>query len=317
MIATTTLSTFIGADVGKECVDVVDHKGGAIKRLPNEASVLLYWAHTLDPSCLVVCEATGGYEAALLAALTEAGIPVHRADARKVKSFIRSFGVLGKTDALDARALAKYGEERHAQLPLWQAPDEARKKLQSMVLARRDLVTQRTAFNNRLQAPEVEAVQPYLKAVLDCLDTQIAALDADIDKLIRDDKALRKAGDILREIPGIGAKTAAALLGLMPELGTCDRRKAAALAGLAPHPCQSGSRDAYRRVKGGRPEVKRTLFMAALSAAKHNDDMKAFYKRLIANGKRPIVALTAIMRKLIVIANARIRDGMKKIPMPN
>ena len=110
-------------------------------------------------------------------------------------------------------------------------------------------------------------------------------------------------------IPGVGDKTAAALIALMPELGSLDRRKAAALAGLAPHPKQSGDAEGYRRTRGGRPEVKRVLFMAALSARKHNPNLKAFYERLVQAGKKPLVAITAIMRKLVVIANATLKSA--------
>jgi transposase len=120
---------------------------------------------------------------------------------------------------------------------------------------------------------------------------------------------LAKAVETVRSVPGIGAKTAAALIALMPELGACSGKKAAALAGLAPHPRQSGKADGYRRVKGGRPEIKRILFMAALSAATRAKSFNEFYQRLIKNGKKPLVAVIAIMRKMLVIANARLRDA--------
>ena len=125
---------------------------------------------------------------------------------------------------------------------------------------------------------------------------------------------MRAAAAVLRSIAGIGATTAAALLGLMPELGACNRKQAAALAGLAPHPRQSGTSDAYRAVRGGRPEVKRVLFMAALSATKHNDRLRDAYRRLRNNGKKPMVALIAVMRKIIVIANAKLRDHAQTLP---
>lgn len=309
MTATTTTHV-IGCDVGKAAIVVYDSLTGIQTSIANASEALAAWAAGLDPDCLVVCEATGGYEAALLAALVKAGVPAHRADARKVKAFIRSFGILGKTDAIDARALVRYGQERGAELPRWRPRDQTRARLQTMVLARRDLVAQRTAFNNRLKAPGSEAVQPYLKAIVDCLETQIRTLDRDLATLIDSDENLVKAEKILRGIGGVGVQSATALLALMPELGYCDRKKAASLAGLAPHPCQSGATDAYRRVKGGRPEIKRVLFMAALSAVRHDETMKTFYNRLIQNGKKPIVAFTAVMRKIIVIANARLRDGL-------
>ncbi len=298
---------FIGCDVGKAAIVVFDGGDAQTTTIANRLDALTAFAAELDETCLVVCEATGGYEAALLAALVGAGRAIHRADARKVKAFIRSFGILGKTDAIDARALARYGQERHARLARWQLPDPQRVRLQALVLTRGDLVAQRLACANRLAAPRGELVRRHLEPLLACIEAQIQAIEADITALIRTDPALAADAKTLRAIGGIGATTAAALLALMPELGRLTARQAAALAGLAPHPRQSGGRDAYRHTRGGRPEVKRALFMAALSAAKHNAALRGFYERLRANGKKPLVALTAVMRKLVVISNARLR----------
>ena len=310
---TTSYTRFIGADVGKAAIVVFDNRDNTTRTIPNSPEQLAAFAAELDGACLVVCEATGGHEAALLHALTQAGLAVHRADARKVKAFIRSFGILGKTDAIDARALAQYGRERYAQLALWQAPDPCRDRLQALVLTRSDLVAQRVACNNRLTAPGAKPVQIYLVNLIECLSVQIAAIEADIDALIQAHQPLDKAAKTLRAIAGIGLRTAASLLALMPELGSMNRRQAAALAGLAPHPNQSGSANGYRKTKGGRPEIKRVLFMAALAAARYNPTLRAFYNKLIANGKKPLVALTAIMRKIIVIANAKLRINIAPI----
>jgi transposase len=142
--------SFVGCDVGKDTIVIYDGRDGSCVTIANKAKALTAWAAKLPADCLVVCEATGGYEAELLAAVCGAGVPVHRADARKVKAFIRSFGILGKTDAIDARALAQYGAERHAQLGRWRTPDETRRKLHALVMARRDLIAERTAYGNRL-----------------------------------------------------------------------------------------------------------------------------------------------------------------------
>ncbi|MCW5954063.1 MAG: transposase [Propionibacteriaceae bacterium] len=300
-------SCFVGCDVGKYHIVVFHSLTGRTATLPNRPEDLEAFAATLAPDSLTVCEATGGYEAALLTALHAAGRPVHRADARKVKAFIRSFGTLAKTDAIDARALARYAQERHARLARWQPAEHQRDRLQALVLTRCDLVAQRLACSNRFGAPGAEPVRRYLATLLACLDDQIRAIEADIQTLLRQSSQLARHTAILRGIPGIGPATAAALLALMPELGTIGRRQAAALAGLAPHPNTSGSADRYRRIRGGRPEVRRVLFMAALSACKHNPTLRDFYKRLIANGKKPLVAITALMRKLVVIANAKLR----------
>ena len=307
---TKSFSRFIGCDVGKASVVVFDSLTGLLATIANRPKDLASFAASLDAECLVVCEATGGYEAALLHATVVADVPAHRADARKVKAFIRSFGTLGKTDAIDARALARYGAERQTILARWQAPEPGRKDLQAMVLTRADLMAERVAYSNRLAAPGAAIVRGCINKLLTCINAQIKALDAAIAALIRAHQPLALAAKALRTIKGIGPQTTAALVALMPELGTLDRKQAAALAGLAPHPKQSGGHDGYRRVKGGRPEVKRVLFMAALVAVRYNQTLRGFYNRLLADGKKKLVAIVAVMRKMIVIANARLRDAL-------
>ena len=302
-------SAFVGCDVGKTSIAVFDTDSGQTRLIANEPEPLAELAASIDAGALVICEATGGYETALLHAMFASGRAVHRADARKVKAFVRSFGTLGKTDAIDARALARYGEERHQQLQRWQPAEESRLALQALVLARRDLVADRLAWRNRRQAPGAEMLRDLLDPLCDLLDEQIRKADDAIARLIEADRSIERDIKTLRSIKCLGPVTAAALIALMPELGSLGRRQAAALAGLAPHPNQSGERNGYRRVRGGRPEVKRVLFMAALSAAQWNPELKAFYQRLLGNGKKPIVALTAVMRKLVILCNARLRDA--------
>jgi transposase len=307
--STTLPTSFIGCDVGKAEIVVFDSRTGRTTSLCNDPVALAAFALSLDATGLVICEATGGYEAALIAALVAVGRPVHRADARKVKAFIRSFGTLGKSDKIDARALAQYGSERHDRLVRWEPREQQRDQLHLLVTTRRELVCQRVACRNRLQAPAMAPIEARLQRILAALDAEIAGLDADIETLINSSEPLAQTAKILRSITGIGPTTAAQLTALIPELGTIGRRQAAALAGLAPHPKQSGNVDGYRRTRGGRPDVKQALFMAGMAAARHNPTLRAFYKRLCNAGKKPIVALVAVMRKLVVIANARIRDA--------
>lgn len=301
-------SRVLGCDVGKQEVVVFDSSSKRVVRLANKSETLAEFAASLDADCLVVCEATGGYELTLLAALLAAGVPAHRADARKVKAFIRSFGTLGKTDAIDAKALARYAAERGRELPLWRARDEQRRRLQAFVLTRRDLVVDRLAYQNRRDAPTAEPLRAYFDGLLAEFEAQIHALDEAIKTLTESCQPIAVAVKALVAIPGFGLKTAAALIALLPELGTTTNKRIAALAGLAPHPDQSGSADRYRRVRGGRPEVKRTLFMAAMVASKHHPVLKVFFQRLVSNGKKPIVALVAVMRKLVTYANAILRN---------
>lgn len=299
---------YVGCDVGKAEIVVYSSRDQTTTNLTNDPANLARFASSLDPDCLVICEATGGYETVLLEALVTAQRPVHRADARKVKAFIRSLGTLAKTDAIDARALARYGQERHDRLKCWVPGDTDQVRLHALVMARRDIVADKTAWGNRQKAPGAKAAYAMIAPILKALDDQLAAINTAIADLIQSGKLAAKA-NILQAIPGIGAVTAHSLVALMPELGTLDRKQAASLAGLAPHPKQSGQSNAYRRVRGGRPILRQALFMAAMCATKHNPTLKIFYQRLIANGKKPIVALTATMRKLITIANAKIRDA--------
>lgn len=298
----------VGCDVGKAEIVVFDQSTGKTTTLANQPAALADFAASLDPNCLVVCEATGGYEAALLSALSAAGRAAHRADARKVKAYIRSFGTLGKTDRLDAQALARYGAERHQGLARWNPPEAAQSRLQALVLLRRDLVADRTAWNNRRKAPSAHHAQDVHALMIATLDAQIGAVEGQIKATIDTCSPLKQNEKTLRRIAGVGPAVSGGLIALMPELGTLDRREVASLAGVAPHPQQSGQSNGYRATKGGRPEVRRLLFMAALAASRSKSELAEFYKRLVANGKKPIVALTALMRKIIVIANAKIRD---------
>jgi transposase len=157
--------SFIGADVDKATIVVEDSRDGRIRIVRNKRKDLVAFAARLDPTCLVICEATGGYEMELLAVLLEAGIPAHRADARRVKAFIRSHGTLGKTDRIDAAGLTRYGRERHASLPRWQARDDQRDQLHALVQARHDLVADHTAYTNRRAAPGSQPARRYLDAI--------------------------------------------------------------------------------------------------------------------------------------------------------
>jgi len=226
--------TVIGCDVGKTDIAVFDSATGRASTIANTADALDAFAAALPRGCLIVCEATGGYEAALLDAASRAGHAAHRADARRVKAFIRSLGTLAKTDALDARALARYGQERHDRLDRWRPRDEQRQQLATLVATRSDIVRARTACTNRLKAPGAAPVAGELRALAEAHDQTIRALDIRIEALLASCAPLARTAAVLRSISGIGATTAAALIALLPELGTLDRRQIASLAGLAP-----------------------------------------------------------------------------------
>lgn len=302
---------FIGIDVSKDWFDAAT-EGAKAARFPNDgggfAAFVERHAHVL-PEALVVLESTGGYERALVRDLVSRGVAVHRADPRAASYFIRSLGRRAKTDGLDAAALARYGAERHASLPLCQPHDEIQETLNALLTRRTDLVAMRVAERNRLQHPNYARLQASVNAVLVTLDAEISHLESRIDALIEQSPQHAARRDVMTAVKGVGRQTAITLLACMPELGTLTRRQAASLAGCAPHPKDSGKTAGYRRTWGGRATVKRALFMAALAARCHNKDLRDFYNRLILNGKKPIVAITAIMRKIITILNAKIRDA--------
>lgn len=303
---------FIGIDVSKEWFDVAVHAQAAKpRRFPNSgegfAAMMQHYAAELA-AALVVLESTGGYESALIATLLQGHIGVHRADPLTAKHFIRSLGKRAKTDQLDALALARYGYERQHVLTLCRIPDPAQAMLSLLLARRADLVTMRVAEQTRQQHPNYAMLKQRLNAMLAFLNGQLAEIENEIAALIEQSPAMTKKYDIMTGVKGIGKQTAFTLLACMPELGTLTRRQAASLAGVAPHAKDSGKTSRYRRTSGGRAIVKRSLFMAAMAARRFNTDLRAFYERLIGNGKKPMVAITAIMRKLIVILNAKLRD---------
>lgn len=304
---------FIGIDVSKDTFDVAVHAAAAKpKAYPNDAAGFAAAVCDLGglmPQALVVLEATGGYETALLLALCGAGAAVHRIQPLRAAHYCRSLRVHGKTDALDALALARYGAERHQGLGLFVPAAETLMRLQDMHTRRDDLMAMRVAETQRLQHPRYKNLEGSVMAVCAVLKEQIADIEAQMLDLVEADEELKARKAILTAYKGIGETTALRLIAAMPELGSLTRRQAAALAGLAPHPKDSGQSRGYRATKGGRKNVRNALFMAALSAKRYNPDLKIFFDRLVKNGKKPIVALVAVMRKMIVILNARIRDA--------
>lgn len=295
----------LGFDVAKETIAVSD--GRTVEVIDNRRAAIRRFLRACGAD-FAVCEPTGGHEAVLLDECLRLDLPVHRADTRKLKAFIRSRGRLGKSDAIDARELAAYGLERWASLVLWRAADPREERLRALVRRRDDLVAMKVAEQNRSKAPGAGELAATFRAVLAVLERQIARVEQAIRTLMRSG-VLKHRSVIVTAMAGIGEVTAAALLAAMPELGTMDRRKAAALAGLAPHPNESGKKVGYRRMRGGRPAIRTILFMPAMQAACGRGEFAAFYKRLVAAGKKPILALAAVMRKIVVTLNARLRDA--------
>jgi transposase len=258
---------------------------------------------------LTILETTGGYEMELLLTLCTAGFNVHRANTRKVKNFIRSYGNDAKTDTLDARALALYGFERHERLETFTPASENMLELYQLVQRRNDLKQILVAEKNRLKAPRNSFIKNSCEAIIASITNQILAVTKAINELIEANKILMAKKNTLMEIPGIGQLLANEFIALLPELGCMNKKQIASLAGVAPRANDSGKYSGYRSVtKRGRTGIKPALFLAAMSARNSNSHLKTFYEKLIANGKKKMVALTALMRKIIVIANAKLRD---------
>jgi transposase len=295
----------LGLDIAKATVVLFDPVSGRTLTIANDPGALLEALGAFADYDLMVCEATGGYERAALQAAAVLGLPAHRADAAKVKSYIRSHGGMAKTDAIDAHWLSRYGQERGSSLSLWTAPDPDREALAALVRHRQDLVATRIETKNRLAAPGPQTVRPFLEAQLAFLGSQIAELDAALQRLLSSSASLAVDAARLRAVPGIGPVAACTLLALLPELGQLNRRQVASLAGLAPHPRDSGQTSGRRHTgRSGRRGLRPVLFMAALSAARAHPQLSDFAQRLIQAGKPKRLVFTAVARKLLVIANA-------------
>lgn len=310
---------FIGIDIGKKSFFVATHGHKNVKEYDNDhAGINLFLKEHKQylGKGLCVLETTGGYELRLLLTLCEKGYAAHRANARNVKYFIRSFGNASKTDKLDAKALALYGYERNIRLARYVPESKQALKLYELVQRRRDLKQLLVSEKNRLQAPRADIIKESCKKMISAISEQIDCLTIQMNELISNDAALSAKKEVLKTIPGIGEITATELLILLPELGTLTRREIASLVGLAPRANDSGTFNGYRATGQGRREIKPIVFMSAMAARNSKTELKAFYNRLIEAGKKKMVALTALMRKIIVIANARIRDWMKLNPVP-
>ncbi len=302
-------TVWIGIAVAKDWLDVAVAGEPQTWRVDNDAAGIAALVDALvgrDPA-LIVLEATGGLETAATAALLAAGLRVAVVNPTRVRAFATASGQRAKTDALDARVLAQFAARM--QPPARPVPDAVTQELRGILARRRQLVEMRTAEENR--RPTVPArLRPQLEAHLIWLTEQIAALDAALGQTIAASPAWRAKEALLCSIPGIGPVVARTLLAQVPELGTLTRQETAALAGVAPLNRDSGRSHRPRRIGGGRGGVRAMLYMAALTAARCDPMMRAYYERLDQHGKPAKVTLVACMRKLLTIANAVLRDGV-------
>ena len=293
---------YIGVDVAKASLDVAWAERS--RRFANNKSglgALSKWVKQSPLAVHLICEASGGYERGLLDAAQQNGIKVSLVQANRVRQYARAAGILAKTDKVDARVLCAFGSTMQ---PEPRAPLSAQQKqLRELETQRRHLSRMLVAEQNRLAQLNDKELQRLTRSLLATLKRQMAAIDARIAGLIAQDQSLKEKAQKLTAIAGVGTRTAVLLLAQMPELGTLNRAQAAALAGLAPFNRDSGTLRGKRTIFGGRRALRCGLYMSALVAARHNRILHAFYQRLRANGKPHKVALTAVMRKLILALN--------------
>lgn len=298
----------VGIDVSKDRLDVHLRPTSEAFAVPRDGAGLATLCERLEglAPALVALEATGGYETIVAAALAGAGLPVVVVNPGQVRSFARALGKRAKTDPIDAAVIAHFAEATAPEVrPL---ADEATQMLADLVARRRQIVEMMGAERQRLRRMTLPRVRRSIERLIRALEKELADLDHDIDDAVRGSPAWREAEDLLSSVPGVGPVVSRSLLAELPELGTLDRKKIAALAGLAPFTRQSGTWKGRSFIGGGRTTVRTVLFMAALVAARHNPVLKAFYERLLQAGKPKMLALLAVARRLLVILNAILRD---------
>jgi len=300
---------FVGIDVAKHHLDIAVRPGAdepwRVAHDDAGIAALLARLATRRPT-LIVLEATGGLEALVAAELATAGLPVAIVNPRQVRDFARASGRLAKTDRLDAQAIAHFAEAlRPVPRPL---PDDDARDLAALVARRRQVQGLLVAERNR-RATARPVVRRQIDEVIALGERQVKALDRELARAIQRSPLWQAKAALLLSVPGVGPIVTATLLAGLPELGTLDRKRIATLVGVAPLARDSGRQQGSRRIWGGRAPVRAVLYMATLTAIRTNPVIRAFYQRLLAAGKKRKVALTACMRKLLLILNAMLRDG--------
>jgi transposase len=299
---------FVGIDISKHWVDFADTQGRR-KHVANDETLIAAqftgpWAGELCGR--VVCEATGGYERPLLRVAERLSLPLCRVHPNRTHAFIQAFGPAAKTDQIDARMLACYARATQGEA-LTFFPSASQQKLRDLASRLQQLKALHQTEICRAKQTDLKVIRSSIQAVLGVIEDQIKALQADIDATIAADAVLAHRYKLLRSCKGVGPQLAQSLLAFLPELGALNRRKIAALVGVAPVSRLSGSCLNVAHIRGGRKPLRDILYMASVAAARHNPALRCGYQRLVANGKPPKLALTAVMRKLIITLNAMLR----------
>jgi transposase len=298
---------FVGIDVSKATLDVALRPSGESWQVSNDLEGIAHLVekmHQIAPT-LIILEATGGYEAACASALAVAGLPVAVINPRQARDFAKSLGRLAKTDRIDSGVLAHFGEAVRPEPR--KLADEQTVQLQALMVRRRQLVEMLVAEKNRVSLSHC-TVRPRLLEHVHWLENELEQIDQEVRDQLQKSPIWRENDDLLRSVPGVGRVTSTTLLAELPELGQLNRKKIAALVGVAPYNCDSGQMHGKRAIWGGRATVRSVLYMATLSASRYNPVIRAHYQHLIQQGKSAKVALVACMRKLLTILNAIIHS---------
>jgi transposase len=302
--------TLVGIDVAKHSLDVYLASEDRSFTITNDTAGFGQLLEELPAagSCLVVIEATGGYQSRVVGVLVAAGHRVAVVNPRQVRDFARSLGILAKTDRLDARVIARFGAQVNPR-PV-EIGSEKQAELRELVTRRRQLVAWRTAEQNRLETTLTKVVRKNIRHLLEQLDKQIRQLEEAIGELLQNEPELASKAALLETVPGVGPVTVTSLLVDLPELGRLDRQQVAALVGVAPFNRDSGKFHGRRAIWGGRAALRSVLYMAALTARRSNPVIRDFANRLETAGKPFKVVLTACMRKLLVILNSMLKNNL-------
>ena len=300
-------TAYIGIDVSKDKLDVAWQGESTVEQYGNNPKGIAKMIAGFQDKDIdrIVVEATAGFERGAVKEMLQQGLPVSLINPTRVRRYAQALGRHAKTDKLDAHVLADFGKAIHPEL--WQMKSELEEQISLRITRRRQLIEMQTQEKNRLATAHPDNV-PGIKRHLTWLKAEIKTLQEELETLIQSDPAYQEKNACLQSVPGVGTVTALTLIAEMPELGLANRKQIAALAGLAPYNKDSGNRTGRRHTFGGRSSVRSVLYMAALSATRCNPRIKKFYESLLANGKEKKVALTACMRKLLVILNAMARD---------
>jgi len=301
------MATCVGIDIAKHTFDMATEPKAQEHHFDNQADGIRNACEILqglEPEVIVV-EPTGGYETALVRQLHAAGLPVAVVNARRIREFARATGRLAKTDAIDAQVLAHFA--RCIQPQLRALPTEEEQALKDLLARRRQLIAMHVAETNRLQQAHGTRICRSIQTILNAVNRQLKALDDEIDRTIKHSPIWREKENLLLSVPGVGPSTTRTLLASLPELGRLNRRQIAYLVGLAPINHDSGKKQGHRSIEAGRKAVRSALYMAAFASTRHNPVIAAFYQRLRAQGKPYKVAITACMRKLLLILNTLVK----------